>query len=97
MVKPELLAALTSVWPELAQLGVEHLDVFGSEARGEATASSDVDCLVHLRSPSLRVLVDVRDRLERAVGRRVDVVTPGALEGRPRLRARVLAEAVRVA
>jgi predicted nucleotidyltransferase len=96
-MKPEIAEAITRAWPELEKLGVEHIDVFGSEARGDASSSSDVDVLVKLRVPSLRVLVEVRDRLTVALGRRVDVLTPGALEGRPGLRERVLREAIRVA
>jgi predicted nucleotidyltransferase len=96
-MNPEIAAAIARAWPELEQLGVEHIDIFGSEARGEASNSSDVDLLVQLREPSLRVLVEVRDRLTALLGRRVDVLTPGALEGRPRLRERVLREAIRVA
>ncbi len=96
-MRSEVVAAIKQAWPELERLGVEHLDVFGSEARGEATVGSDVDVLVHLRTPSLRVLVEVRDRLSALLGRPVDVLTPGALASRPRLRERVLREAVRVA
>jgi predicted nucleotidyltransferase len=47
--------------------------------------------------PSLRALVEVRDRLTLALGHRVDVLTPGALDGRPGLRERVLREAIRLA
>ena len=90
--------AITASWPQLQALGVEHLDLFGSTARGTADASSDVDVLVHLRGPAtLRALVAIRDQLVAIVGRPVDVLTTGALEQRPRLRARVLREAVRVA
>jgi predicted nucleotidyltransferase len=96
-MSPEIVAAVRALWPELEKLGVEHLDVFGSEARGEATLSSDVDILVHLRTPTVRTLVEVRDRLAEAIGRKVDVLTPGALAARPRLRERVLSEAIRVA
>ncbi len=96
-MKPEIAAAIAHVWPELEQLGVEHIDVFGSEARGDASRSSDVDVLVHLSKPSLRVLVEVRDRLSTLLGRRVDVLTQASLETRPRLRERVLREAIRVA
>lgn len=89
---------IQQAWPELSALGVEHLDVFGSHARGEATEASDVDVIVHLREPAtLRVLVAVRELLTTRLGRRVDVLTPGALAHRPRLRARVEAEARRVA
>ena len=55
-MSPEIVAAVRTLWPELEKLGVEHLDVFGSEARGEATLSSDVDILVHLRTPTVRTL-----------------------------------------
>ena len=57
-------------------MGVEHLDVFGSEARGVTTANSDVDVLVHLRGPAtLRQLVALPDRLEVLLDRKVDLVT----------------------
>lgn len=96
-MKPEIAEAITKAWPELEKLGVEHIDVFGSEARGDASNSSDVDVLAKLRVPSLRALVEVRDRLTLALGHRVDVLTPGALDGRPGLRERVLREAIRLA
>ena len=43
--------AIARARPELEPLAVEHLGVFGSEARGEASFDSDVDVLVHLRQP----------------------------------------------
>jgi hypothetical protein len=96
-MKSEIVATIARAWPELERLGVQHIDLFGSEARGEATPTSDVDLLVEMRVPSLRALVEVRDTLSALLRRRVDVVTPGALEGRPHLRERVLREAIRVA
>lgn len=89
---------ILSVWDELLARGVEHLDVFGSHARGTARVDSDVDVLVHFgAAPSLSTLVTVRDLLRAALDREVDMVTPGALTERPRLRDRVLREAIRVA
>ncbi len=98
VMNPNLANVIVAAWDELSALGVEHLDVFGSQARGDATETSDVDVLVHMRGqPTLRALVAIRDRLEELLGRPVDVLTPGALEQRPRLRDRVLREAIRVA
>ncbi len=73
--------------------GVRHVRVFGSVARGGASGSSDVDLLVDLeRGRSLldlgAFLMDVQDLL----GCPVDVVTEAGLK--PRLRDRVLSEAV---
>jgi hypothetical protein len=90
--------AIQRILPELRELGVEHLDVFGSVARGSETPQSDLDVVVHLgRAPELRRLVAIADALELAVGRKVDVTTPGALSQRPRLQRRVEHEAIRVA
>ena len=97
-MSPDFTNAILASWPRLAALGVEHLDVFGSVARGTAGAQSDVDVLVHLRGrATLRALVGIQDFLSLLLGRRVDVITPGTLAQRPRLRERVSKEAVRVA
>ena len=73
--------------------GVSNLRVFGSMARGDATADSDVDLLVTL-PPGTSALalgglvMDAQDLL----GRRVDVVTEPALH--PALRDGVLASCI---
>lgn len=77
-------------------LGIRSLSIFGSVARDEARAGSDVDLLVDFDRPvGLFHLFDVRERLETLLDCKVDLVTPGGL--RPELRERVLAEAVRAA
>lgn len=78
-----------------AKYGATDVRVFGSVARGEADESSDIDFLVRM-SPGRSVfdigglLMDLQDLL----GRRVDVVTERGL--RPRVRERVLREAIPV-
>lgn len=72
--------------------GVTRIRVFGSMARGDADADSDVDFLiaVPLGTSALALgalLMDLQDLL----GRRVDLVTERAVH--PKLRARILAEA----
>ncbi|MEO8609469.1 MAG: nucleotidyltransferase family protein [Chloroflexota bacterium] len=74
--------------------GAENVRVFGSVARGEATADSDVDLLVdqdwtRLSSWGGMGLVVA---LEELLGRKVDVATEEELK--PRIRERVLNEAV---
>ena len=45
MTREEVLARLLEHKPELQSLGLSHLRLFGSVARAEHTASSDVDLL----------------------------------------------------
>lgn len=73
--------------------GATNVRVFGSVARGEADASSDVDFLVDLEpGRSVFDLGGLLMDLEEVLGRHVDVATPRSLK--ERIRARVLAEAV---
>jgi predicted nucleotidyltransferase len=76
-----------------AKHGARGVRVFGSVARGEASAGSDVDFLVEFEPgrslfDHAALLLD----LEQLLGREVDVVTNRGL--RSRIRERVLAEAV---
>lgn len=67
--------------------------VFGSVARGQGTESSDVDLLVKTGPGcSLFDLGGLLEDLQELLGCRVDLVTEDGLK--PRLRARVLREAV---
>jgi len=76
-----------------ARHGARNVRVFGSVARGEADAASDIDFLVEME-PGRSILdmggllMDLQDLL----GRKVDVATERGLK--PRLRDRVLREAV---
>ena len=73
--------------------GAGNVRVFGSVARGEASLESDVDLLVDLEPG--RSLLDhaaLMLDLESLLGRRVDVAVARGL--RPRIRERVLKEAV---
>lgn len=73
--------------------GARNVRVFGSVARGEDRADSDVDVLVDMDDDrSLMDLAGFLVDLERLVGRRVDVATVPALG--PRIRERVLREAI---
>jgi predicted nucleotidyltransferase len=73
--------------------GATNVRVFGSVARGDDDASSDIDLLVEFAPGGglLRHAALVRE-LEALLGRRVDVISDRGL--RPRIRHRVLKEAI---
>ena len=73
--------------------GARNIRVFGSRARGEAQAGSDLDLLITLEpGRSLLDLVAVKQDLEDLLGCSVDVVTDASLS--PHLRDRVLRDVV---
>lgn len=79
----------------VSELCVRHhigrLRVFGSVARGEDSADSDVDLLADFtRRTSLMELVSIQREFAQHLGRPVDLLTEGALS--PYLRDRILAE-----
>lgn len=66
--------------PVLRQNGVEYAAIFGSTARGEATADSDVDILVRFdRDISLIEHIGVAQDLEDILNRKVDLITENSL------------------
>ncbi len=97
MTRDEALARLRPHERELRSAGVEALYLFGSTARGEAKAQSDVDLLFDLDSNSDMSLIElahVRSQLADYLATQVDLVERRAL--RPRIRARIIPELVQV-
>lgn len=94
--RKSILHMLAAHQEELKKLGVTYLALFGSVARNEATAGSDVDFLVEFEGPaSFDTYMELKFFLEDLLGTRIDLVTRKALK--PRLRPYVEKEAIRVA
>lgn len=96
MSRQEVLSTLKAQLGGLHQrFGVVRLTLFGSVARDEAVQGSDVDLLVEFDKPvGLFSFLELQSHLETLLGCAVDLGTPQSLK--PRLRARVMAEAVDV-
>jgi len=78
-----------------ARHGATNVRIFGSVARGEASAESDVDFLVEMeRGRSLLDRAALMIELEETLGRRVDVANERGL--RPSIREQILRGAVRL-
>ena len=89
-----MLVLLCQFW-FLYGSGARDIRVFGSVARGDEREGSDVDFLVALEpGRTLLDLARLELRLERLLGRRVDVVTEAGL--REPIRSAALREAVPV-
>ena len=94
--REDLMARLDRAAPELRTHAVKELWLFGSAAREEMRAGSDVDILVDFSTPvTLFEFARLRRHLESLLGRPVDLVTRDALK--PQFREQILREAVRAA
>jgi predicted nucleotidyltransferase len=95
MDKSTVLARLREHEPELKAAGIIRLSLFGSVARGEASAESDVDLMAEFdpaKQFSLLEMVGLENRLTDILGARVELTPARALKGR--IRERVTREAV---
>ncbi|HJU15088.1 MAG TPA: nucleotidyltransferase family protein [Stellaceae bacterium] len=92
--RDEILAILRAALPDLKRCWpIGSLAVFGSVARGEASAASDLDVLVEFAHPvGLSEFLSLEDALSALVGLRVDLVTRQALK--PYIGRRIFGEAV---
>jgi hypothetical protein len=96
MNRDDLVKVLQQQGGNLRQrFGVQHLSLFGSVSRNEATAESDVDMLVEFAGPvTFDRYMDLKFFLEDLLQRQVDLATTGAL--RPRLKAAIEKDLIRV-
>lgn len=77
--------------PILKKADVKKVAIFGSYARGEHTATSDIDILVDLpRGKTLLDLVGLEYDLEEALGKKVDVLEYEGLK--PRIKDPILSQ-----
>jgi predicted nucleotidyltransferase len=96
MERSEVIAKLKQHEAELKRLGIEHLYLFGSTARGQAREDSDVDLFFDHPEGSLGLfaLLDVKEAAARILGRKTDIMTRRSLH--PVLREQIEASALRV-
>jgi predicted nucleotidyltransferase len=95
MDKGHVIATLRRHEPELKAAGIVHLRLFGSVARGEASARSDIDLIADFdRSKRLTLfgMARLENRLSDLLGVKVDLSPAESMK--ERVRARALREAV---
>ena len=97
MNKQNVLKKLAVVREEIRQrFSVEKLYIFGSVARGEGSAHSDLDVLVTFKTKAtFDLFMDLKFYLEELFETKVDLVTDKAL--RPRVRKAIEKELINVA
>jgi uncharacterized protein len=96
MERSEAIARLREHEAELKRLGVLHLYLFGSTARGDARDDSDVDLFFDYEEGKFGLfeLMDVKDAAARILDRKTDIMTRDSIHRV--LRARIEATGVPV-
>jgi hypothetical protein len=88
----ELRARRSEILSLAARYGARNVRVFGSVARGDDRADSDIDLLVEVEpGRSLLDVIGFEQDLSELLGRRVEVLTDGGIS--PYLQQQILAEA----
>lgn len=96
MTRDDILAAIRANVARLRELSVREISLFGSFAREvDVTPASDVDILVEFDSVTFDNYMSVKELLESLFARKVDLVIKSDIK--PRLRERILSEAIRAA
>ncbi|MBN1322759.1 MAG: nucleotidyltransferase family protein [Methanotrichaceae archaeon] len=89
----QMQAVRSAVVDILRENGIKKAAFFGSIVRGEMEDGSDIDILIEFEGRrSLLDLAHLKNELEDAVNRRVDLLTYKSVH--PRLKGRILAEQV---
>jgi len=96
MKRDDAISRLQQHEADLKRLGVEHLFMFGSTARGEARDDSDVDLFFDYEKGKLGLfeLMDVKAYAAAILGRKADIMTRDSLH--KTLRSEIEATALRV-
>ncbi len=89
MTRDDILATIRANEPRVRELAL-----FGSFVRGDVTDASDIDFLVEFDEKTFDNYIDTKHLLETLFGRRVDLGSKSNIK--PRLRERILKEAVRL-
>lgn len=63
----------------ISEYGVKRIGLFGSYAKGTPTKASDVDILVEFDKPIGLKFVEFAEYIERILGRKVNILTPGGI------------------
>ena len=94
MTKDECIKLLKKYMDILKdKYGLTSLSLFGSTARGEQTAQSDIDLFVDTETPNPFLLMDAKEFLENATGSSIDIVR-NHQNLNPRLRKRILKDGI---
>jgi predicted nucleotidyltransferase len=97
MRRDDVIAKLKQTEPALRGFGVAALYLFGSHARDEARADSDIDVFIDVAPDAafgLRPYMGAFETLKQAVGEKVDYGTRNGLH--PMLRPDIEREAIRI-
>ena len=92
LTRARILKILRDQEETLKKYSVKRIGLFGSYARGEQKRGSDIDLLVEFEKPTYDNFYDLIVYLEKLVSRKVQVLTPVALET---MRVKEVAQSIR--
>lgn len=75
MNRDDIISFISSHKAEFEQkFGVKKIGLFGSYAKGDVREGSDIDIVVELEKPDLFIMIGVKQAIEEALKKKVDVI-----------------------
>ena len=92
LTRKEILSVLRKHEDALRQYSVKRIGLFGSYASGKQRRGSDIDFLVEFEQPTYDNFVGLIGHLEKTFRRKVEILTPDAVES---IRVQEVAQSIR--
>jgi predicted nucleotidyltransferase len=78
--RQKIITVLKEDFPQLkSNFGVKKIALFGSFFKQKETKASDVDIFIEFEKPIGFKFIDLTERLENLLGRKIDVLTPAGM------------------
>jgi predicted nucleotidyltransferase len=81
LTRQKIVAVLKENFPQLkSNFGVKKIALFGSFLKQKETKTSDVDILIEFEKPIGFKFIDLTERIEDLLGRKIDILTPAGID-----------------
>jgi len=92
---PRYVKIYNAIEPFIAEFGIKQIRIFGSYARGDENAKSDIDIIVDISNPiGIYQFIGLKQDIAKTLNKKIDLFKPNNIE--PIIKDKIMAEAVTI-